>query len=237
MKYRSREGRAPVTIWEWRSALLRRWLVLTIGLLCTVCVVYVVHKRPVSFESCGSVVVGAPKTPARPNVYNNTEGSLVAATGLITDELQSASVQQQILAGGATGTYQAQVHNTGTTETPAYSEPEMDVCAYSINPVMSLRTSNAVLTEFGNLLRDREVAAHVQPQYFLTENVLAAPGPAPESGRPSQAYLGVGLIGLIISLSVALWIDRYLRRRPWPGFRGYAAGITAALTGYAKGAR
>jgi hypothetical protein len=203
-----------VTIWQWSAAMQRRWLVLLIGFLCMTCVVWAVHKRHVTFEACGSVVVGAPPSPVVPNLYNNnTGGSLVVATGLITDELQSPTVQQQLRAGGATAAYQAQVHNTGTTETPAYSEPEMDVCAYSQDPALALRTDNAALVEFGAILRGREEAALVPPKYFLTENVLAAPGVTAEAGHSSQAYLAIGVIGLAVSITCAVWTDEYLGRR------------------------
>lgn len=202
-----------MTIWEWSAAMQRRWAVLLIGFVCMICVVYAVHKRHIMFQACGSVVVGAPSSPLRPNLYNNTRNSLVAATGLITDELQSPTVQQQLRADGATATYQAQVHNTGTTETPQYSEPEMDVCAYSRDPAMALRTTHAVLAEFGAILRGREEAANVTPQNFLTESVLAAPGVAAEAGHSSQAYLAIGVIGLVVSITGAVWTDEYLRRR------------------------
>jgi hypothetical protein len=202
-----------VTIWEWLTAVLRRWPVLLVGMLCTISIMYAIHKRPVSFQACGSIIVGAPATPTSPNVYNNTEGSLVAATGLITEELQSATVQSKLRAEGATGAFQAQVHNTGTTETPAYSEPEMDVCATSTDPGVALGTSNAVLAEFDALLRSREVAAHVPAQFYLTEKVLASPGSVAETGRPSQAYLAVFMLGAIVTVAAALWTDQYLRRR------------------------
>lgn len=202
-----------MTIWEWRAAMKRRWPVLVVGLLCTVCAVWAVHKRPVSYQACASVIVGAPTTTTNPNIYNNTQASLVVATGLITEELQSAPVQQRLRAGGAAATYQAQMHNNGTVETPAYWEPEMDMCASSPDPEMSVHTSNAALAEFGILLRAREVAAHVAPRDFLTESLLASPGAVPEEGRSSQAYLGVGVLGLIATAASALWVDEYLRRR------------------------
>lgn len=227
-----------MTVWAWLAAMQRRWPVLVVGLLCTICAVYAVHKRHISFQACGSVVVGAPKSPISPNVYNNTQGSLVAATGLITDELQSSAVRQQLWAEGATAAYQAQVHNTGTTETPAYGEPEMDVCASSREPEVSLRTANAVLAEFGTLLRERELAAHVAPKDFLTDGVLASPGLVAETGRSSQAYLGVGVLGLIATAATALWADRYLRHLRWRRrARKYAVrrAAAAAPTGHSRG--
>jgi hypothetical protein len=202
-----------VTVWEWLAALLRRWPVVVIGLLCTVVAVWLVHKRPIAYEACGSVSVGAPRTKVNPNVYDNLDGSLVVATGLITQELMTQQVQQQVSAEGLTASYQAQVLNTGSTEVPSYSVPEMDMCASSYSPEMSLRTADAVIGEFGALLRAHQVAAHVPSRLFLTDRELAAPGSVPMLGRPSQAYLAVAVMGLIITVAGTLWIDQLLRRR------------------------
>jgi hypothetical protein len=223
-----------VKIWDWLAAMRRRWLVLVVGLLCTVCVVWMVHKRPVSYQACGSVILSAPTTPTNPNGYNNAQASLIAATGLITLELQSPTVKQQLRADGATAEYKAEMHNTGTVETPAYWEPEMDVCASARDPETPVRTTDAVLTEFGSLLRAREVGAHVAPRYFLTDSVLASPGSVPELDRPSQAYLGVGVLGLIATATSALWIDRYLLRRTRRSRDEYATRAAAAPASYAR---
>jgi hypothetical protein len=225
-----------VTVWEWVTAILRRWPVLVVGLLCTVCAVWAVHKRPISYQSCGSVLVSGPTSSNGANVYGNPQASLIVATGLITTELQSPTVRQRLVADGVAGNYQAQMHNTGTSETPAYGEPEMDVCATARDPETSLRTSHAVLAEFGALLRAREVAAHVAPKYFLTSSILAYPDAVSLTGRSSQAYFGVGLIGLIATLASALWIDLYLRRRRQKRkAREYAMHTAAAPTGYTPG--
>jgi hypothetical protein len=218
-----------MTIWQWLAAMRRRWPVLVVGLLCTVCAVWAVHKRPVSYEACGSVIVGAPTTPLNPNTYNNIQASLIAAVGLITTELQSSTMEQQLRANGDTATYQAQMHNTGTTETPVYGEPEMDVCASALDPVTPLKTVDAVQAEFGTLLRTRETAAHVASKYFLKESVLASPGSAPVLGRPSQAYLGVGALGLIATASSALWVDQYLLRRRPLRYASRTAATSAGL--------
>ena len=202
-----------MTVWEWLAAVRRRWPVVVIGLLCTLVAVYLVHKRPIVYQSCGSVTVGAPKTKASPNIYYSQQGSLVDATGLITAEVMSPQVQQKLSAEGFTASYQAQVLNTGTSETPAYSVPEMDLCTSSYSSELSAGTAGAVIGEFRGLLRAREVASHVPPRYFLTDTEIAVPVAAPVTGRPSQAYLGVGVMGLIITAASALWADQFLRRR------------------------
>lgn len=213
-------GGQKLTVWGWVAAMSRRWPVIAAGLICTACAIVAVHERPVSYQACGSVVVSSPVTSTNPNVYNNIQGSLIATAGWITVELQSSPVQRRLAAQGASAVYEAQVHNTGTTETPAYSEPEMDVCASSLRPDLALRTANAVLAEFGVLLRSKESSAHVPARALVLEQVLASPGADAETGRPSQAYLGVACIGLIMTSACALWIDRYLRRRPKFGLLG-----------------
>jgi hypothetical protein len=202
-----------MTIWEWLTALLRRWPVLVIGMLCTMAAVYLVHKRAIVYESCASVIMAAPRSPQFPNIYADPNASLVVATGVISTQLMSGQMQQHFRANGLTADYQAQVHNTGTTETPAYSEPEMDVCSSSYSPTMSVRTTGAVLKEFGAILRQRQLAAHIKPEYRVTDVVIASTAALPVLGRPSQAYLGVGVLGLTCTAAAALWLDRYSRHR------------------------
>jgi hypothetical protein len=202
-----------MTIWEWLTALLRRWPVLVIGLLCTLTAVWLVHKRPIAYQACGSVIMAPPRSHSFPNIYNNLQGSLVDATGVITLELTSGDMQEHFRAEGLTAEYQAQVHNTGTTETPAYSEPMMDVCSSAYDPGMSLRTTDAVMREFGVILSERQHDAHVERKSLVSDVVIAAPGSLPVLGRSSQAYLGVGVLGIACTAACALWVDQFVRYR------------------------
>ena len=47
---------------------------------------------------------------------------------------------------------------------------------------------------------------------MIAANTLAPSVLTPILGKPSQAYLGVLLIGLICAVSITLWTDRPLRR-------------------------
>jgi hypothetical protein len=202
-----------MTVWQWLATLRLRWPVVVIGLICTAVAVLLVHKRPIAYQACASVAVVAPKTAVAPNVYYNQLNSLVVTTQLITDQVSTSQVQQRLSSEGLSASYQAQVLNTGTTEMPSYSVPEMNVCASSYSSEMSLRTTDAVVQEFGTILHTNQVAAHVPPGSFVTVTVIAAPASLPVTGRPSQAYLGVGAIGLLVTGASAVWADRWLRRR------------------------
>lgn len=212
-----------VETWEWWGTLARRWPVVLIGLLCTAATLYLVHKRPIVFEACGSVVVTAPKSSDHPNVYNSPQGSLIIDTGLITQQLNSEQVQHQLQAQGLTASYQAQLANSGTPEAPQYSAPLANVCASSHSYELSLRTANAVIQEFGTILQARQLQ-NAAPTELITDSVVVSPVSLPVTGHPSQAYLGVAAIGIILTAACAVWTDRLLRLRARRPRRADAAG-------------
>jgi hypothetical protein len=203
----------PLTVSEWLATLARRWPVLLVGIICTACAVLLVHKRPIAYQACGNVAVVLPASERFPNPYNNQETPPVTTTALIAQQLMSDQVQQMLDARGLTASYQAQLVNLGSGQAPIYTEPLASVCASSYDSELSLRTADAVMAEFGTLLHDRELAAHVPSASFMTTVVILQPASAAVTGRPSQAYLGVAAIGLIGTVACTLWIDQLLRRR------------------------
>jgi uncharacterized SAM-binding protein YcdF (DUF218 family) len=202
-----------VTAREWLALMRRRWLVLAAVFVVTLAAVVLVHKRPIVYEDCASVAATAPPTKLSPNAYTNTQQSLVSATGVVTTELSSEQVQQRLQAEGLTASYTAQVHNTGPSETPAYLEPLADLCTSSYNSALSLRTVQALVVQFGVILRDRQMALHVPKASLATETVIAPASSQPITGRPSQAYVGVLVIGVILAIALAAWTDQFMRRR------------------------
>lgn len=183
---------------------------------------YLVHKRPIVYQACGSVIVTAPTTSA-PNVYNSPQGSLIIVTGLVTQQLGSQQVQHQLQAQGFTAAYQAQLLNSATPEVPQYTEPLANVCASSYSSELSLRTANAVVQEFGTILRARQLE-NAAPKEFITDSVVVPPISLPVTGRPSQAYLGVAAIGMILTAACVVWTEQLLRLRAQRRGRSGAAG-------------
>jgi hypothetical protein len=202
-----------MTAAEWLAALRRRWRVFAVLLLCTLVAVVIVHKRPIAYQACASVSTTAPPTKVSPNAYSITQSSLVTTTGIVTTQLSSEQTQQMLTAQGLTAGYTAQVHNTGPSETPEYSEPLADLCTSSYDASMSLRTDKALVAQFATALRNLQVSANVPARSFATMTVIAPPGVAAVTGRPSQAYLGVGIFGVAVALAVTIWFDQYQRKR------------------------
>lgn len=197
----------------WLAALARRWPILLVGIICTAFAVLLVHKRPIAYQACGDVAVAQPRTASFPNIYDNPDSPAITTTDEIAQLLMSDQIQQMLDARGLTATYQAQLVNLGNGQGPIYTEPLASVCASSYDSELSLRTADAVITEFGALLHDRQVAAHAASASFLTPVVIVKAALAPVTGRPSQAYLGVAALGLTGTAACALWTDQLLRRR------------------------
>ncbi len=202
-----------MTVSGFIAVLRRRWLVVALVLMCTVVALALVHKRPIDYQACASVALIAPKTPDFPNVYDNTQESLVATTGLVTEKVMSAATQRQLAAQGMTASYDAEVLNTGTDASPAFSEPLTTVCSTSYNSAVAGNTTDGVVDSFGGILYTIQFDAKVSPQDFITYKVIVPDASLPILGRPAQALIGVALIGLTLAISLAMWTDTVMQRR------------------------
>jgi hypothetical protein len=191
--------------------------VLAVIMLCTLAGVMAVHKRPITYRECDVLFVNPPPTHVNANVYLNETNSLDATAGVVTRAVMSSTVQDQIRSAGLTASYDAEMTNTGTNETPSYSEPSLQICSSSRSPDMALRTTNGVTGQFLAILHDRQVAQDVRPRNMITAAVIGSPSAQPIYGRPSQAYIGVGFIGIVGGVALTMWsdplLDRWQRRR------------------------
>lgn len=194
------------------GTLRRRWYVLAIAALCTAVGIGAVHKRSLVYQGCSALFVTAPQTHQAPNVYTNQQDSLDVTTGVVTRAVMSSAVQAQLRSEGFTATYDAEQTNTGSNENPAYGQPTLQICASSKNPAMAVRTTQAAIGQFRTILHDRQLAQHVAPRGMIGVTVIASPYPQPVLGRPSQALIGVALLGLVGGLALALWSDPLLKR-------------------------
>lgn len=202
-----------MTVSGFLGVLRRRWLVVALVLMCTAVALALVHKRPIDYQACASVALIAPKTPDFPNVYDNTQETLVATTGLVTAKVMSPATEQQLAAQGMTASYDAEVLNTGTDATPAFTEPLTTICSTSYSAAVAGNTTDAVIASFGTILQKIQVDAKASPRDFITYKVIVPSASLPILGRPSQALIGVALIGLTLAISLAMGTDTLIQRR------------------------
>ena len=193
------------------ATLRRRWYVLAIAALCTLVGMGAVHKRTIAYQACSALFVTAPTTNQAPNVYTNLQDSLDVTTGMVTRAVMSSTVQAQLRSVGLTAPYDAEMTNTGSNENPAYGEPTLQICASSADPALAMRTTDGATRQFQTILHDRQAAEGAGPNSMISVSVIAPPAAEPILGRPSQALVGVALLGIVGGLALTLWSDPLLR--------------------------
>lgn len=200
-----------MTAADWIAALRRRWYVLALMLLCTLAGVFAVRHRAVTYEECeGLYLSGA---PALSNVYLNQNPSLAMVTGVVTTTMKSPAMEEKLQSSGLMADYTVIQTNTGEIRQPSWNLPTLQICVTSRNPQATLQALPKVTSQFRAVLRDMQVAQHARPGSLVVANTISPPAVTAIIGKPSQAYIGVLLIGLIGGISVAVWTDQFARSR------------------------
>jgi hypothetical protein len=187
------------------ATLRRRWYVLALIGLCTVIGTWAVHQRSITWEACEGLYLSGP--PAAANVYLNSDPSLAMTTGMVTQTMSSSAMQDKLSAAGATAAYSVTQTNTGEVRFPAYAQPTLQICANSTDPSATTRTISLATTEFRAVLHTMQSERHVPAKSYVVASILSPAQAAPITGKPTQAYLGVFLMGLISAVACTLWSD------------------------------
>jgi hypothetical protein len=207
---------------EFAAALRRRWHVMALAGLFTLVGMVAVHERPVSYQGCEGLYF-AEAAFSGGNVYLEDYPSLAVMTGVVTQTMMSQSMQQRMQASGVTD-YAVTQTNTGEVRFPAYTQPTMQACATAATPQGTVFATQLVTADIRSVLYQMQAAQHVPADSFITAVQLTPAAAAPITGRPSLAYLGVLLIGVVAAVPLTLWSDplfRYLdtrRRAAWGGY-------------------
>jgi hypothetical protein len=213
-----------VTADECLVRLRRRWYVLALVMLCAMSGVWAIHDRPIAYQGCNSLYVAAPRLSSNANTYTYISPSLAMATGMVTQTMMSQPMQQKLQLEGATAGYEVMETNTGDIEFPAYTRPTVQICSSSSAPQAVLRTTALVTKNFRTVLYQMQAAQHVPSKSFITTITLARTIPLPVLGRPSQADVGMLLVGLISGVALTLWSDSLLMLRNHRGAKRHRPG-------------
>jgi hypothetical protein len=206
---------------EFAAVLRRRWYVLALAGLFTLVGMWAVHARPISYQGCEDIYFAAASTGG--NAFLEDYPSLAGVTGMVTQTMMSQPMRQHMEAKGVTD-YAVRQTNTGDVRFPNYTQPTMQVCATSARPQSTVSAARLVTTGIRSVLYQMQAAQHAQTDSFITAVQLTPAVPVPIIGRPSLAYLGVLLIGAVVTVPLVLWSDplfTYLRCRRDAAWRGY----------------
>lgn len=209
------------------SALRRRWYVLLLALLLTAAGEYHVMRPTEFYQSTAVLVVKPPVTGNQPNQLTNLQPTIAAVSYGVVQQLQAPDGVAELRAAGVHGKYALLPRNSGTSATPRYLIPSLQVQSELTDPVEANRMVGLITKIYARHLQALQDAERVPAGSRMTAFVLVPPSSAREYGTKSRGLVGYALTGLFAGTASALWLDRRLtgRRR-----RGEVAGPAAVAS-------
>ncbi|MFJ5302923.1 hypothetical protein [Streptomyces sp. NPDC088350] len=195
------------------EALLRRWYVLLLALVLTAAGAdRVLHPAP-QYLSSAVVVLKPPATGNQPNQLTNLPPSLATLSYGVVQQLESPAGRAELDAAGVDGTYQLIPRNSGTSATPRYLIPSVQIQAQRSDPVAADAAVSRVIETYTQHVTDLQDAQGIAPASRINASVLVAASAAPVHGTRTRALAGTALLGALAGILGALWCDQYALRR------------------------
>lgn len=125
-----------------------------------------------------------------------------------------------------TGTYTLVPRNSGTSVTPQYLIPSLQIQARLADPAGADTQVRAIISVFGDHLAALQAAQDIPAASRMSVDLLVPPNAVPVVGIRSRALAGVALSGAVGGTLAALWTDRRLtaRKRRRGSHRRHRAG-------------
>ncbi|MES5817770.1 hypothetical protein [Streptomyces sp. RG80] len=195
------------------EALLRRWYVLVLALLLTAAGAYPVLRPTPQYLSSAVVVLKPPATGNQPNQLTNLQPPLATLSYGVIQQLESPAGRAELDAAGVHGSYQLIPRNSGTSATPRYLIPSVQVQARRGSAVAADTAVGQVIEVYSRHVAELQDAQGVAAGSRISASVLVAPSAALVQGTKSRALAGVALLGATAGILGALWCDQFVLRR------------------------
>jgi hypothetical protein len=210
------------------DALLRRWYVVVVALLLTAVGAYHVVRPAPQYVGSAVVVLKPPVTQVQPNQLTNLQPPLAVVSYAVVQQLQSPAGAKELRAAGVQGTYHLVPRNSGTSATPQYLIPSLQVQSQASGPDAAVTAVRRIIDVYTKHVEELQTAQGVPAASRITASVLVSPSAAEVRGNKSRGLAGTVLLGGAGGILGALWLDRYAmsRRKVSPG--RHAGPIPAA---------
>ncbi|MDJ0340935.1 hypothetical protein QMK19_09110 [Streptomyces sp. H10-C2] len=207
-------------------ALLRRWYVLVLAMVLTAAGAYQVLRPTQLYMSSAVVVLKPPVTGRQPNQFTNLQPPLAAVSSAVIQQLQSPAGVAELSAAGVRGKYQLVPRNSGTSATPRYLIPSLQVQAEQEDPAGADAAVRQIIAVYSKHVQDMQTAQGIASASLMSVDVLVPPSAAGQYGIKSRGLTGVALLGVAGGVLSALWADQYMmgRRGTGTGWLRRAAG-------------
>lgn len=190
-----------------------RWYVAAVVLSVTLAMGWKVDHPPRVFQATTVLLLVPPQDPSSPNALAAATPS-IAATGLAVDTVLSDGTSTgRLRKAGVTGDYSLTPRNNGTVQTPKYTVPAEQLSVTGPDPNAALTSVTNLAGVFVAELDDLQARADVPRSVRITTQVLVPAAVTPVRGSKLRGLVGVAAIGLIATVVLPTWYDRYMRRR------------------------
>ncbi|MHA6765002.1 hypothetical protein [Streptacidiphilus sp. PAMC 29251] len=194
-------------------ALLRRWYVLAVALLLTMAGCYHVLRPTQLYLSSAVVVLKPPVTGNQPNQFANLQPTLAAVSYAVLQQLESPAGEQELAAAGVHGTYHLVPRNSGTSATPHYLIPTVQVQSELTDPDAANSTVQRIITLYTAHVQALQTDHRIANASMMSVDVLVPPSALAVHGTKSRGLAGTLLLGGAGGVLAALWTDRLLLGR------------------------
>ncbi len=203
----------PLSPGELVRALRRRWYVLVVAMALAALGAQQVLRPSPTYLSSAIVVLKPPVTGSQPNQLANLQPPLAAVSYAAVQQLDSAAGRAELGAAGVSGTYRLIPRNSGTSVTPRYLIPSLQVQAEQADPMAADETVRAIIEVYTKHLTDMQTQQGIPEPARMSVTVLVPPTAAAQAGTKSRGLAGTALLALVAGVAAALWTDQVLTRR------------------------
>ncbi|NEA99256.1 hypothetical protein [Streptomyces sp. SID13726] len=212
------------------DALLRRWYVLVVAALLTAAGAYQVVRPTPQYVGSAVVVLKPPVTQNQPNQLTNLQPPLAVLSYGVVRQLESPAGVKELKAAGVRGTYHLVPRNSGTSATPRYLIPSLQVQSQASGADAAVTSVRRIIDVYTRHVDQLQAAQGVASGARITATVLTSPSAAEVQGDKTRGLAGTALLGGTAGVLAALWLDRYLlgRRETAPGRRRYSGPVPVA---------
>ncbi|MFD9409312.1 hypothetical protein ACFWBN_20160 [Streptomyces sp. NPDC059989] len=194
-------------------ALRRRWYVLVLAVVLAAAGAYQVLRPSVTYLSTAIVVLKPPVTGSQPNQLANLQPPLAAVSYAAAQQLDSPAGKAELSAVGVTGTYRLIPRNSGTSVTPRYLIPSLQIQAEQPAPDAADTAVRKIIELYTKHLTDLQTEQGIPEAARMSITLLVPPNAVAQTGTKSRGLAGSALLAGVVGVPAALWTDRLLARR------------------------
>ncbi|MFE2552134.1 hypothetical protein ACFXGI_26780 [Streptomyces sp. NPDC059355] len=193
--------------------LRRRWYVLILVAALAAAGALQVLRPTQTYVSSAIVVLKPPVTGSQPNQLANLQPPLAAVSYAAVQHIESPAGAAELRAAGVAGTYRLMPRNSGTSVTPRYLIPSLQVQAEHADPAAANLAVLKVVEAYTKRITAMQAEQQIPEKARMSVTLLVPPTAVAQTGTKSRGLAGAALLAGVCGVAAALWTDQLVTRR------------------------